>query len=138
MIAFSNHGLDSAGSCRSSRLQAECRRGGKLQSVPKQGFLQARPRRGAAGEDCGARTSRLSSAAGAPEKRVEPPGDCRRRIDIGDRPWREPLELVDEQRKMGAGEHDVIRSPSMLLDEAWRNFMSDFTIVDRLAAYGAL
>ena len=113
------------------------RRGGKRQTVPKQGLLEVRLRRNAAGED---HRGRRRGAAGAGSRRARaarracgrsPAPDRRRSTGQG----ASRSSDVDQQRIVRAGEHDAIGAPAVLLDEAGRHLGGDFGLVDRLSAH---
>ena len=73
--------------------------------------------------------------AGGADQRVEAARDRRRRIDEADRPGGKPLEPIDDERKVGAGEHDVVGAPAVAFDETWRDLARDLGILDRFAAH---
>ena len=117
--------------------RADHGRGRKRQPVAAQGLLQLRPRRLAAGEYRRPFAGERRAGAGRADQRVEAARDRRRRIDEGDRPGGKPLELVDDERKVGAGEHDMIGAPARAFDEAWRDLARNLHLLDRLAAHDA-
>ena len=85
---------------------------------------------------------RLLTHAGGPELRAyrqyrlhndevgHPPGNCGRRINPVDRPWGEALQPVQQQRIMGAGEHDRVGAPTAGRHEAGRDFLRDGVVID--------
>src|SRR5262249_57464293 len=65
-----------------------------------------------------------------PAKRGAPPRDRGRGIDEGPRPGREPLQALEQQRIVSAGEHDGVGAPPAGIDETGRDLLRDQIIGD--------
>ncbi len=74
----------------------------------------------------------FSASPDRPEQLRHAAGDRRRRVDPGDRPGRQPLQALEQQRIMRAGEHDRVGAPPAARDEAGRDLGRDGGVLDRL------
>src|SRR5271163_117032 len=114
--------------------EGNSRRRGSPEPEAKQGLSQRGRRRPTAGEQRRKRRACPPGATWGTQQRIDPARDCRGGIDERDRPRRERDESIRQQRKVGAGEHDLIGAPISSRHKARRDLAGDFIRADRFAA----
>ena len=116
--------------------EGNSKRRGSPEPEAKQGLSQRVRRRPTAGEQHRKRGACPPGGAWGTQQRIDPARDRRGGIDERDRPRRERGEPIRQQRKVGAGEHDLIGAPISSRHEARRDLAGDFVRADGCAAKG--